>query len=96
MNGEETKVVVVNAQSINALDASAVHGLESLVDELHGKGIDFYMTEVIGPVRDRLKKTGLLDKIGQDHFHMRVENALNHFDQRTTKGLPYATQTNVE
>ena len=93
--GSELKVIVVNAQSINALDASAVHGLEDLLEELHDKGIEFYMTEVIGPVRDMLKKTGLLDKIGVDHFHMRVEDALNHFDQIGSKSHHYATQTNV-
>ena len=92
--GSHLKVIVLNAQSIYALDSSAAKGLEEIVDDCHKRKIDFYMTEVIGPVRDMLKKTGLFEKIGEDHFRMRVQDALDYFDTNEKPSHSYATQSN--
>ena len=92
--GKSLKVIILNAQSIYAMDSSAAKGLEEIVDDCHRQHISFYMTEVIGPVRDTLKKTGLFNKIGVDHFRMRVQDALDHFDQIENQKQIYATQTN--
>jgi SulP family sulfate permease len=94
--GDDLRVVVLNAQAIYNLDSSAVNGLEEIIEDLNKKGVSFYITEVIGPVRDVLKRTGLLQKIGQDHIHMRVHDALKHYDERVHTGHAYAVQTNVK
>lgn len=93
--GETLKVIVLNAQSIYSIDSSAAKGLEEIVDDCRSRGIDFYMTEVIGPVRDKLRLTGLLDKIGTDHFKMRCQDALDSYDQEDSSSHTYATQTNT-
>ncbi len=90
--GDQLKVVVLNAQSVNALDSSAVRGLEEIIDWCKSKNIHFYMTEIIGPVRDVLIRTGLLRKMGADHVHMRVQDAIDHYDQKHVPGQRYATQ----
>lgn len=92
--GKDLSVIILNAQSIYALDSSAAKGLEEIVDDCHKRGIDFYMTEVIGPVRDMLRKTGLFEKIGQDHFRMRVQDALDYFDKQEKPPHSYAIQSN--
>lgn len=92
--GKHLKVIILNAQSIYALDSSAAKGLEEIVDDCHERGIVFYMTEVIGPVRDMLHKTGLFNKIGEDHFKMRVQDALDNFDKKEKPDHRYATQSN--
>ena len=93
--GNELKVIVLNAQSIYSIDSSAATGLEEIVDECHRRGIEFYMTEVIGPVRDMLHLTGLDQKIGEDHFKMRVQEALDCYDQKEKFAHIYANQTNT-
>jgi SulP family sulfate permease len=93
--GNELKVIVLNAQSIYSIDSSASIGLEEIVDECHRRGIEFYMTEVIGPVRDKLRLTGLHQKIGEDHFKMRVQDALDSYDQNEKSANKYAIQTNT-
>lgn len=93
--GEGLKVIVLNAQSIYNIDSSAAKGLEEIVDDCRSRGIDFYMTEVIGPVRDKLRLTGLLDKIGTDHFKMRCQDALDSYDKEDNSAHTYATQTNT-
>ena len=92
--GDDLKVIVLNAQSIYALDSSAAKGLEEIVEDCRKRGIEFYMTEVIGPVRDMLQKTGLFEKIGNDHFKMRVQDALDFFDSHEKPTHTYATQSN--
>ena len=92
--GDDLKVIVLNAQSIYALDSSAVKGLERIVDSCKNQGIEFYMTEVIGPVRDTFRTTGLFNKIGKDHFKMRIQDALDHFDTHEKPVHSYATQSN--
>lgn len=93
--GKELRVVVLNAQSIYSIDSSAVKGLEEIIDDCHKRGIAFYMTEVIGPVRDKLRVTGLLDKIGENHFKMRCQDALDSFDKNENASHSYAIQTNT-
>ena len=93
--GENLKVIILNAQSIYSIDSSASRGLEDIIDDCHEKDIEFYMTEVIGPVRDKLRITGLLAKIGEDHLKMRVQDALDHFDTQENPGHTYAIQTNL-
>ena len=93
--GKDLKVIVLNAQSIYSIDSSAAKGLEEIVDDCHGRGIEFYMTEVIGPVRDKLRLTGLLDKIGENHFKMRCQDALDSFDKEEDSSHTYAFQTNT-
>jgi SulP family sulfate permease len=92
--GVELKVIVLNAQSIYAMDSSAARGLEEIVDSCRERGIEFYMTEVIGPVRDMLRKTGLFHKIGEDHFRMRVQDALDFYDNHEKPKHNYAIQAN--
>jgi len=92
--GEDLKVIILNAQSIYAMDSSAAKGLEEIVDDCHERGIEFYMTEVIGPVRDVLRKTGLFHKIGEEHFRMRVQDALDFYDNHERPKDSYAIQSN--
>lgn len=92
--GKDLKVIILNAQSIYSMDSSAANGLEGIVENCNNLGIEFYMTEVIGPVRDTLRKTGLYDKIGEDHFRMRVQDALDYFDTHEKPIQSFATQTN--
>ena len=93
--GKLLKVIILNAQSIYSIDSSAIRGLEEIVDDCHRQGIEFYMTEVIGPVRDKLRITGLLNKIGEDHFKMRCQDALDSFDKDENAAHAYAIQTNT-
>ncbi len=92
--GEELRVVVVNAQAINELDMSATYGLKSLIEDIQKRNIQVYFTEVIGPVRDMMKKTGIYDLVGKEHFHMRVQDAVDHFDGKVKDADGYAVQSN--
>jgi SulP family sulfate permease len=99
--GDDLKAVILNAESINALDSSAAHALEEVVDDLHRQGLSLYLTGVKGPVRDAMARAHLIEKIGPDRFFMDIEDAVHYFDyQDQLNGKPdmsgYTLQTNVE
>jgi len=99
--GDTLKAIILDAESINNLDSSAVHMLAEVLDELKSAGIEFYMTNVKGPVRDALKRGHLMGKIGEDHFFMDLENAVAHYDsqmkgEERSQLKPYTLQTNVK
>ncbi len=82
-NSGQLKSIIFNMSSISKLDSSAVHGLSDLIDDLRLQGLDLYFTNLIGPVRDALKRNHLIEKVGEEHFFLNVNDAVN-FIQGTT------------
>ncbi len=56
--------VVLQCSAINSIDASALESLEAIVHRLNSAGIAFYLSEVKGPVMDRLQTSGFLGLLG--------------------------------
>lgn len=56
----ELQHVVLQCAAINDIDASALESLESMMERLHSAGIALHLSEVKGPVMDRLKDTEFL------------------------------------
>ncbi|MCO5073971.1 MAG: sulfate permease [Rhizobiaceae bacterium] len=59
----ELKHVVLLCSAINAIDASALESLEEINHRLKDAGISFHLSEVKGPVMDRLKRSSYLEDI---------------------------------
>lgn len=68
---------VIDASSINEIDATAISTLFELADELDSQGIGLYFTSVKTPVKITLERTGFDKHLGQDHFFFRNEDALD-------------------
>lgn len=62
------KHVVLMCSAINQIDASAVDSLESLNRRLRDAGVSLHLSEVKGPVMDRLRHSQLLDHLTGDVF----------------------------
>ena len=52
--------VVLQCTAINTIDASALESLEAVMERLRTAGIALHLSEVKGPVMDRLQKTAFL------------------------------------
>jgi high affinity sulfate transporter 1 len=61
--------VVVAAEPITDVDSTAVEVLAELHEELHRRQIDLCFAELKGPVKDRLRRYGLLEAIGEDNVY---------------------------
>jgi MFS superfamily sulfate permease-like transporter len=58
------------------LDVATIDMLSTLRAELAGRSIDFRLAAVRGSVRDRMRRTGLMDIIGEDQCYLSVETAV--------------------
>ncbi len=97
--GNALKLLVLDAASIHDIDSSGISTLKEVVKYVDSKGIDFYISGAIGPVRDLLFKSGIMDMMGSKTQFMYVHNALQYYHQsieQNNKGwTPDALQTNV-
>lgn len=59
----ELKHVVLQCTAINAIDASALESLEATMERLRSSGIALHLSEVKGPVMDRLQGTGFMRQL---------------------------------
>jgi len=72
----DLKSLLLVCSGVNVIDASALEILESLVVELKELGIEFYMSEVKGPVMDKLVDIGFIDRLGKDHVFLTTDEAM--------------------
>nr|MCU0932226.1 SulP family inorganic anion transporter [Serpentinimonas sp.] len=64
--------VVLQCSAVNDIDASALESLESINHRLKDAGLQFHLSEVKGPVMDRLQRTDFLQHLSGRVF-------LSHF-----------------
>ena len=72
----ELQSVLLVCSAVNVIDASALEILETLVVELKELGIQFYLSEVKGPVMDKLVRIGFIDRLGKDHVFLTTDRAM--------------------
>lgn len=59
----ELRHVVLQCTAVNAIDSSALESLETVMERLHAAGIRLHLSEVKGPVMDRLQKTEFVRRL---------------------------------
>jgi len=64
----ELKHVVLMCSAVNLIDASALESLEAINERLHAAGVTFHLSEVKGPVMDRLQRADFLDELTGEVF----------------------------
>ena len=67
---------VLICSAVNFIDASALETLESLIERLESAGVHFYLTDVKGPVMDRLERVGFVEKIGRERIFLTAHEAM--------------------
>lgn len=65
---EDIKHVLLQCSAINTIDMSALESIEALNIRLKELGVRFHLTEVKGPVMDRLKRTELFSELTGEVF----------------------------
>jgi high affinity sulfate transporter 1 len=75
--------VVVAAEPITDVDSTAAAVLGELLAELQRQGVTLALAEAKGPVKDRLRRYGLYDQIGDDRFFPTVGTAVDGYLEAT-------------
>ncbi len=60
----EVRHVILMCSAVNEVDASGLESLEAINHRLADSGIELHLSEVKGPVMDRLKRTDFLEELG--------------------------------
>ena len=60
--------VVIAAEPMTDIDSTAEAMLRQFIDELAARDIELAFAEMKDPVKDRLRRSGLMDRIGEDRF----------------------------
>ncbi|MFP8487548.1 SulP family inorganic anion transporter [Gracilimonas sp. Q87] len=94
--GDKLELVVLDASAINSVDSTGVHALEELIEDLAEKNIELYFAGAIGPVRDKLKISGITDGLSITNFYFDVSDAIEAFKRGHQKDHAYSpVQTNL-
>lgn len=80
----QTRHVVLQCSGVNLIDASALDSLETIAARLASAGLQLHLSEVKGPVMDRLKRSDFLERFGGQVFVSQYQ-ALATLDPQLTQ-----------
>lgn len=75
--------IVIAGEPMSDIDSTGAETLEILLDELDRRGIEFAFAELKGPVKDRLRRYGLYDRIGDDSFYSTLGHAVGDYAEES-------------
>jgi high affinity sulfate transporter 1 len=64
----DTRALVLDMEATNQLDTTSADMLAELLGELRQRDVDLYLVRVMWPVRKLLRRSGLMDDLGEDHL----------------------------
>ncbi len=94
--GDALQLIILNAYGISNIDSTAFSALLEIKNDLNDKKIDLFFIGVIGPVRDLFKTSKAVEKFGEKHFFVSIQDALEYFETKKEKDYgEVALQTDV-
>jgi high affinity sulfate transporter 1 len=74
-----TRRIVVTAEPITDVDATAAESLSLLADDLAERGVTLAFAELKGHVREKLARDGLVARLGEQRFHRTIGEAVKAY-----------------
>lgn len=81
--GTDLKGIILNAEAISYIDASASQMLIKVIEEIHQKNIQFYIAGAIGPTRDIIFNSGIIEALHKEFLFVSIKEAVAYFDDPT-------------
>ncbi|MGH1370979.1 MAG: SulP family inorganic anion transporter [Cellvibrionaceae bacterium] len=93
-DSKKLEYVIFDAEAVNSLDSTAVVMLQQVIEGLKQLGIEFYISNAIGPVRDVLKTSRLQHFVCEKTMFSTINDALSYIDNGVNLHANEAVQTN--
>lgn len=99
--GKHLKGVIINCESINKVDSTALKVLEEMVENAEKSAVLLMFASVKGPIRDKFLRSDIFREKCGDCFFMSVHDAVDHFETIQDGEIPnvehqsYTLQTNI-
>ena len=84
--------VILMCSAVNEIDSSALDSLEAINERLGDRGLAFHLSEVKGPVMDRLKRTSFLKRLTGRVFLSQFQ-AADELGRQPVHPAPHALKT---
>jgi len=79
MSDPSPKIVLIDGESINGIDATAIIQMEELVDELERSGIGLKFARVRSNVMEVVERTGFVETVGSHNFYISIQDAVDAY-----------------
>ena len=89
--GEPVRWVILAAEPVTDIDTTGAEILSRLLDDLETGGTQLAFAELKGPVKDRLRRYGLYDRIGDERFFPTLGTAIDGY--LAASGVPWEDPT---
>ncbi len=73
------RVVLLDGESINSIDATAIGTMRELRDELEQDGIKLRYARVKSNVMDIMERTDIVDVVGREYFYISIQDGVDAF-----------------
>lgn len=83
--GPDLRAVILNAEAINYIDSTAAQTLRNLISSLYERGIHFFIAGAIGPTRDILFSSGIMELLPKECLFVETREAVAFFDDPAKK-----------
>jgi anti-anti-sigma regulatory factor len=80
--GPDVHGVLIDLAATADIDVTTTDMLFGLVKELHDRSIEVLLAQVKGSVRDRMRRTGLMDVLTEDRVYLSIGSAVIDFQRR--------------
>ena len=74
----ELRFIILDGEGINQLDATGEEVLHHLAERLQKNGIQLLVARMKKQFMDTIRRTGLIETLGTEHFFSRIQYALNY------------------
>jgi MFS superfamily sulfate permease-like transporter len=79
------RALVLDLEATNQMDVTSLDALSDIRSALEDRQVDLYLVRVMSPVRRALKRSGLMQEIGEDHLWHSISQGVR--EARRTHGL---------
>ncbi len=81
------KGVILNAEAINNIDSSAARMLSQVIANLCERGLKFYISGAIGPTRDTIFTSNIINELQKEHLFVSIAEAVAYFDDPSSASV---------
>ncbi|WP_282117499.1 SulP family inorganic anion transporter [Cellulophaga baltica] len=78
--GIKLKGVILNAEAINYIDSTGAQALTKVIREIHDRNVQFYIAGAIGPTRDIIFNSGIINELHKEFLFVKIKEAVACFD----------------
>ncbi|NNK82021.1 MAG: sodium-independent anion transporter, partial [Flavobacteriaceae bacterium] len=80
--GEQLNVLIIDGESINNIDSTAIHAFKEIVLDFNSREIEVYFTGIKGPVRDKFNSSGFIKVAKEGHFFLSIQEAIDFYEAK--------------